>query len=165
MSIPVILRKISNFSCSLVEITGGEPLFQKDTPLLVDNLIEMGYEVLIETNGSFDIRLVDDRCIKIVDVKCPSSGEHHHNDLNNISRLAEKDQLKFVIGDYQDYIFAKDVLKMLDPSFTTRQVLFSTVFAKLSPDKLAEWILTDNLNVRLHLQLHKFIWPDRERGV
>lgn len=165
MSIPGILDTLSSISCSLVEITGGEPLAQKYTPALVDKLIEAGYEVLLETNGTFDIDRINNRCIKIVDLKCPSSEESHQNDLQNITRLAGRDQIKFVIGDQADYTYARDILNQLDPSFPRGQVLFSPVYGRLSPDRLAQWMLGDNLNVRLHLQLHKFIWPRHDRGV
>jgi len=165
LSIPEILDNISSNSCSLVAITGGEPLAQKDTPALVDKLIEMGYAVLLETNGTFDIGRINSRCIKIVDVKCPSSGESHQNDLNNIKRLAGQDQIKFVIGDQADYTYARDILNRLNPSIPLSQVLFSPVYGRLSPERLAQWMLGDNLNVRLHLQLHKFIWPRRVRGI
>jgi 7-carboxy-7-deazaguanine synthase len=165
MSIPEILDNISSTSCSLIEVTGGEPLAQKCTPALVDKLIEAGYEVLLETNGTFDIDRINSRCIKIVDIKCPSSGESHQNDLNNLTRLAGRDQIKFVIGDHADYSYARDILNRLDPSFPLGQVLFSPVYGRLSPDRLAQWMLGDSLNVRLHLQLHKFIWPGRDRGV
>ena len=165
MSISEILDNISSFSCALVEVTGGEPLAQKYTPILVDKLIETGYEVLMETNGTFDIGRINGRCIKIVDIKCPSSCESHQNDLKNIARLAGQDQIKFVIADHADYTYARDILKMLDSSFPLGQVLFSPVSGRLSPDRLAQWMLGDNLNVRLHLQLHKFIWPRPDRAV
>ena len=165
MSIPEIIATLSGFTCPLVEITGGEPLRQKETPALVDKLIDLEYEVLLETNGSFDISVLNDGCIKIVDMKCPSSGESGHNDLKNLSRLKARDQLKFVISGYEDYGYAKKILKLLSPSFPKNQILFSPAHTRLAPEKLAQWILKDNLNVRLHLQLHKVIWPHAERGV
>jgi 7-carboxy-7-deazaguanine synthase len=103
MDINAILKKVHSFKCSLVEVTGGEPLTQQETPLLVYHLLESGYEVMMETNGSLDISVVDDRCMKIVDIKCPSSKESDKNDLDNLKRLNMKDQLKFVIGTREDY--------------------------------------------------------------
>jgi 7-carboxy-7-deazaguanine synthase len=113
---------------------------------------------LLETNGSQDISQVDGRCVKIVDIKCPSSGETDENDFENLNRLSDKDEIKFVIGDKEDYEYAKKMLDLLgsDP-LTVKAVHFSPVFGKLDPKTLAEWILEDNLDVRLHLQLHKYI--------
>jgi 7-carboxy-7-deazaguanine synthase len=165
MSIPEIISRIAEHACPLVEITGGEPLYQTETPLLVEKLLELGYEVLLETNGSFDISILDDRCIKIVDVKCPSSGESDKNDLKNLSRLNARDQLKFVISGGEDYAYAKHILTLLPPEIPRQQLLFSPTHGRLAPAELARWILRDTLNVRLHLQLHKFIWPHVEQGV
>lgn len=107
MEIPEILDRVARFGCSLVEITGGEPLLQKETPLLIQRLLSVGYRVLLETNGTQNIGLVDKSCIRIVDVKCPSSGESEKNDARNLDRLAAHDQVKFVISDRTDYLFAK----------------------------------------------------------
>jgi 7-carboxy-7-deazaguanine synthase len=139
-------------------VTGGEPLMQKETPALIRRFLDEGYEVLLETNGSQDISQVDGRCVKIVDIKCPSSGETDENDFENLNRLSDKDEIKFVIGDREDYEYAKKMLDLLgsDP-LTVKAVHFSPVFGKLDPKTLAEWILEDNLDVRLHLQLHKYI--------
>jgi 7-carboxy-7-deazaguanine synthase len=128
-------------------------------------LLENGYEVMLETNGSLDISRVDGRCIKIVDIKCPTSGESDKNDLGNLKRLGSKDQVKFVIGDRSDYEYSKVTMGSISPDFPEEQILFSPVSGGISPSQLAEWILEDNLNVRLHLQLHKIIWPDKKRGV
>jgi len=164
-SIMKIIADIAGFACPLVEITGGEPLYQKETPLLVDKLIELDYEVLLETNGSFDISVLNDACVKIVDMKCPSSGESEKNDLKNLSRLKARDQLKFVISGDADYGYAKNTLQLLPPAFPGHQVLFSPAHGRMAPEKLAQWMLRDKLNVRLHLQLHKIIWPHSKRGV
>lgn len=107
MAITEILKEVAAFRCPVVEITGGEPLLQNNTPLLIQSLLEDGYEVLLETNGSIDIGLVDDRCIKIVDIKCPTSGESHKNNLYNLNRLNAVDQIKFVIGDREDFRYAQ----------------------------------------------------------
>jgi 7-carboxy-7-deazaguanine synthase len=165
MEITEIINRIDAYPCRLVEITGGEPLLQSQTPILIHRLLENGYEVMLETNGSLDISRVDGRCIKIVDIKCPTSGESNKNDLGNLKRLGSKDQVKFVIGDRSDYEYAKVTMGSISPDFPEEQILFSPVSGGISPSRLAEWILEDNLNVRLHLQLHNIIWPDKKRGV
>ena len=165
MEITEIMNRIAAYQCRLVEITGGEPLLQSQTPILIHRLLENGYEVMLETNGSLDISRVDGRCIKIVDIKCPTSGESDKNDLENLKRLGSKDQVKFVIGDRSDYKYAKITMDSISPDFPEEQILFSPVSGGITSSQLAEWILEDNLNVRLHLQLHKIIWPDKERGV
>lgn len=166
LEIDEILAKIASYPCRLTEITGGEPLIQRETPLLIQRLLEKDYEVLLETNGSQDIRRVDKRCVKIVDIKCPSSGEDDKNDLRNLSKLTDKDEIKFVIGNREDYEYAKNLLNGM-PSHASRMnaVHFSVVFEKMDPRILAEWILEDHLNVRLHLQLHKLIWDQKQRAV
>ena len=156
-----ILQKVAAYHCPLIEITGGEPLLQNDTPLLISELLEKGYEVMMETNGTFDISMVDKRCIKIVDIKCPTSGESDKNDLENLKRLNQKDQAKFVIGSREDYEYAKNIIKLISRKFSEKKILFSPVFGKIASAELAKWILEDNLNIRLHLQLHKIIWPDK----
>ncbi|MFO7554653.1 MAG: radical SAM protein [Desulfobacterales bacterium] len=165
MEIGQIMRRITGYKCRLVEITGGEPLLQDETPLLISRLLDDGYVVMMETNGSLDIRRVDDRCIKILDVKCPTSGESNKNDLENLKRIHPKDQIKFVIGTLEDYVYAKHIIVLLCKDFPGDHILFSPVSGKMSPAELADWILEDNLDVRLHLQLHKMIWPDKNRGV
>ena len=164
MEIAEILSRISDFKCPLVEVTGGEPLLQDETPILIYRLLEKGYEVMMETNGSLDISMVDDRCIKIVDIKCPASGESHKNDLENLKKLNQKDQVKFVMGSREDYEYAKKIIALKCAEFPMSHILFSPVFGKIAPDRLAKWILEDNLQVRLHLQLHKIIWPNKQRG-
>ena len=165
MELTEIVSRIADYKCPLVEITGGEPLLQSDTPTLIYKLLENGYEVLMETNGSLDISGVDGRCIKIVDIKCPTSGESDKNDMENLKRLGPKDQVKFVIENRIDYEYAKETIDSNCPDFPEEQILFSPVSEGIAPSRLAKWILEDNLNVRLHLQIHKIIWPDRKRGV
>ncbi len=160
-----IVSKVSDFNCPVIEITGGEPLLQKNTPLLIDLLLKNGFKVLLETNGSVNIHGVDPRCIKIVDIKCPSSNEKDKTDLNNLTRLTENDQVKFVIADQTDYNYAKKIVKDKCKNMPHGNILFSPVTGVQNPRKLAEWILADNLKVRLHLQLHKILWPDEQRGV
>ncbi len=161
-----IFNRVASYGCRLVEITGGEPLIQKETPLLIHGLVENGYEVLMETNGTLDIGKVDDRCVKIVDIKCPSSGQAKQNDLENLNRLTRHDEVKFVIADRDDYIFAKKILHAKNSDLCRKHpVHFSPAFGRLEPRTVAEWILEDHLNVRLHLQLHKMIWSPGKKGV
>lgn len=165
LSLPHILDRVRQFGCDLVEITGGEPLVQEATPVLVKKLLDAGYQVLMETNGSLDIDRVNRRCSRIMDVKCPSSGAHAHNDPANLNRLTANDQLKFVIGDKDDFLFARQTLTRLPAAFPTDRILFSTVADRLPPHQLARWMLEARIKARLQLQLHKVIWPDRDRGV
>lgn len=159
-----IITRIKAYPCQLVEITGGEPLLQNDTPHLIDRLIDEGYDVLLETNGSFDIGALNPKCCRVVDMKCPSSGEHENNYLANLKVLHAGDQLKFVIGNHSDFQFAVELIKKLDHNFPQSHILFSPIMGILQPAKLAVWILKQGLNVRLHLQQHKLIWPNEPRG-
>lgn len=166
MEIGDIVEEVKSYNCSLVEVTGGEPLMQDETPRLITTLLDMGYILMLETNGSKDIGVVDNRCVKVMDIKCPSSGEDKQNDLANLERLSKGDELKFIIADYDDYDFAKGILKRIpDNKKAGVAVHFSPCFNKLDPKELTEWILADSLDVRLHLQLHKYIWPPDQRGV
>ena len=165
MAVPQILEQVQKFDCILVEITGGEPLVQPCTPVLVEDLLEAGYQVLMETNGSLDIDRVNRRCSRIMDIKCPSSGEHAMNDPGNLKRLTANDQVKFVIGDHDDFLFAEQMVSLLPEFLLPDRVLFSAVSGRLSPDRLARWILDDRIKARLQVQLHKVIWPERHRGV
>lgn len=160
-----IVQRVLSYNYGIVEITGGEPLLQDETPTLIDTLLEKGYRVLLETNGSINISIVNDRCIKIVDIKCPGSGESDKNDLDNLKRVTHADQIKFVITDHNDYDYAKQIIKLIKSDFPKGNILFSPVAGLLPLNKLAHWILQDHLPIRLHTQLHKFIWPDKERGV
>lgn len=166
LEIKDIIDLVSSYKCTLVEVTGGEPLIQKQTPFLVKSLVENGYTVLVETNGSQDISQIDERCIRIMDIKCPSSGEEENNDLENLGRLTDRDEIKFVIGGRDDYEFAKNTLDFPGRSpFIRNLIHFSPLFEKIEPRLLAEWILEDCLDVRLHMQLHKIIWDPAQRGV
>jgi len=165
MEIGQIMEEIRGFRCMLVEITGGEPLIQEETPFLINELLKTGYKVLLETNGTFDIRVVPPECIKIVDIKCPSSNEKDKIDLNNIKHLGMNDQIKFVIQNREDYLYAKNIFKTSCEHIEGGNILFSPVTGKLPPSDLAGWILNDRLDVRFHLQLHKIIWPGVRRGV
>jgi 7-carboxy-7-deazaguanine synthase len=161
-----ILDRVAGYQCDLVEVTGGEPLVQNETPSLIHRLLEKGFNVLMETNGSLDIGCIDPGCVRIIDIKCPSSGEAERNLLENLTRLTAKDELKFVIGDREDYEYAKRVLKAMNQDQGVKcPIHFSPVFGRIRPDALAEWILEDHLQVRLSLQLHKSIWVPERRGV
>ena len=161
-----IIKQVETFQCPLVEITGGEPLLQKETPSLVQQLCDKNFTVLMETNGSLNIDLVDKRCIRIMDIKCPSSGESHRNDLANLDRLTTSDEAKFVIGNKEDYKFAKAILFRIRAAHgRNNPVHFSPVFGKQDFRELAQWMLDDHLDAKLHLQLHKIIWGTEATGV
>ncbi len=159
-----VLREVQSFDCHLVEITGGEPLLQEEVFPLMDELVGRGYTVLLETGGSLDVGRVNPKVIKILDLKCPGSGESQRNLYSNLAKLQSWDEVKFVIGDRADYLWARQALQ--EHQLTDRcSVLFSTVFGKLPPRQLADWLLADNLKVRLQLQMHKYIWEPEVRGV
>ena len=163
LSVEQIFKEIKKFKCRYVEITGGEPLLQDETPFLVDFLIDKGFKVLVETNGTKDVSVISEKAIIIMDIKCPSSGESNKIDWDNLKRLDSKDEIKFVLTEKSDYDWAKKVIteKKLNGKFT---ILLSPVSEKINPATLAERILEDNLSVRIQLQLHKILWPEVERG-
>ncbi len=159
-----VLQKVAELHCPRVEVTGGEPLLQAGTCELLQRLCDAGYETLLETNGSLDIRGVDRRVRRIVDVKCPSSGQSEGNLWENLSLLTERDEVKFVIAERSDYDFARRIVA--EHELIQRcEVIFSPGWARLAAAVLAEWILADHLDVRVGLQLHKIIWPDKKRGI
>ena len=164
MTVETILAQVEAYSCRLVELTGGEPLLQKEAPLLATKLLDGGHTVLIETSGSLDIRPVDPRAVIVMDIKCPGSGMSGAMRWDNIPSLKPTDQVKFVIKDRSDYDWAVDVLERY-PLLNRRVVLFSPVFGTMDARLLAEWILEDGLSVHLQLQLHKYIWHPEARGV
>jgi len=163
MSIDDICAKVSNYHCNLVEITGGEPLLQSETPELCCRLLENGYTVLVETNGSMDIRPLPPECIRIVDVKCPGSTSGESFNMHNLNTLTGCDQLKFVISDSNDFDWAVAFIERhrLVNRYT---ILFSPNTTSCSVEELAGWIVENNTQVRLGLQLHKIIWGDNARG-
>ena len=165
LSIESTIARVVSYGCRLVEITGGEPLLQQGTPDLIKQLLDRDYTVLLETNGSLDIANIDDRCIRIMDIKCPSSGESNRNDFDNLVRLTDKDEIKFVIGSRDDYEYARNLLPRINQDTPVKQILFSPAFGKLPPATLSTWMLEDGLQARLSLQLHKIIWPGINRGV
>jgi 7-carboxy-7-deazaguanine synthase len=165
MDLDEILKKIKAHNCNLVEITGGEPLLQPGTNILIQKLINENYKVLLETNGSISIKDTPAKCIKILDIKCPSSGESHNILKDNLKFLATRDELKFVMGTREDYDFAKAFVQDNAIDVSPEKIHFSPVFDMLEPATLAEWILNDNLAVRMSLQIHKTIWDKDKRGV
>jgi 7-carboxy-7-deazaguanine synthase len=163
-SLNEILKQVEQYDCPVVQVTGGEPLLQKNVHPLMKALCDKNKTVLLETSGAHDISQVDPRVHRIMDLKCPSSGECDRNLMKNLEFLNERDEVKFVIGTEEDYQWAKDQLK---GKWTKRvkAIHFSPVFGKMTPLQLAESILKDRLPVRMQLQMHKFIWPPNQRGV
>lgn len=149
--------------CKLVELTGGEPLLQKEISNLAEMLLEKGYKVLCETSGSIDISRLPARVIKIMDIKCPGSGEADNNLWNNIAELGDDDEVKFVIRDRADYEWALQVIG--DRKLSDCNLLFAPVWGELELQQLAEWMLEDNAPARLQTQLHKHIWKAQTPGV
>lgn len=159
-----LLDTIREYPCQLVEVTGGEPLVQENCIPFLTRLCDEGYTVLLETSGSLDIRHVDPRVHRIVDVKCPGSGMEARNRIKNFELLTSRDELKFVIKDRLDYEWAKTLIQTHNLE-TRCPILFSPVFGELSLRDMAEWILDDGLDVRFQLQMHKYIWDPATRGV
>jgi 7-carboxy-7-deazaguanine synthase len=164
MTIETVLAKVAALKGKLVEVTGGEPLIQEGTLELLRRLSKAGYEVLLETSGERDITPVGSPVVRIVDIKCPSSGESQHIRWENLEHLRSTDEVKFVVADRADYDFAADVIARFD-LVKHCTVLVGAVAGQLDSGKLAEWILEDGLNVRLQVQLHKILWPNATRGV
>ena len=164
MSIDEILQKVENFGIHLVEITGGEPLMQDNVYTLMRRLIEKGYKVMLETGGSISLERVPKDVIKIMDLKCPGSGEQDKNNLDNLKLLAPHDEVKFVILDKKDYEWSRDIIKRYKIN-ETAHILLSPVFDKLELKEMVKWILEDQLPVRLQTQLHKIIWDKNTIGV
>ena len=162
MTIDEVVAAVDRHGCPLVEITGGEPLLQDDVYPLMERLLSQGRTVMLETGGHRPIARVPRDVVKIVDVKCPGSGEADRNEWRNLDALAPHDQLKFVVKDRADYEFARDVVR---GKLQGRTILFSPVHGTMEPKTLAEWVLADRLPVQVQLQLHKFIWHPSTRGV
>jgi len=163
MSVDDVMVEVDRFGCPLVEVTGGEPLLQPDVYPLMERLLAAGRTVL--TGGHISLERVPLRVVKVVDVKCPASGESARNHWPNLDRLAPHDQVKFVIHDRADYEFARDVLARQALDARCEAVLFSPVHGVLEPKVLAEWVLADRLPARVQLQAHKYIWGADARGV
>ena len=165
MSVDKVLAQARSYGRRLVEITGGEPLVQQEeVNILIDSLLESGYSVLLETNGSLSIEKVDRRVVKIVDLKCPDSGMSEYMRWENLSYLSEHDQVKFVLSSRRDYEWAKEMIAKY-PLLSEVEVLLSTAYGLLEPKDVVKWMLDDKLNVRFQLQIHKYIWHPEARGV
>ncbi len=161
-----IFARLKDFGCNLVEVTGGDPLAQKNVFPFITRLLDDGYEVLIETGGFFSTETVDERAKIILDVKCPASGESERNHWANLERLNfEKDEVKFVIADLDDLEFARTVIAGYDLENRAKEILISPIFGIENLAEIAETISRSNLKVRLNLQLHKYIWGADTRGV
>ena len=165
MSVGEVVAAIEAYDCRLVEVTGGEPLLQKEAPVLMQELLARGKTVLVETGGHISLDRVPPGAIRIMDVKCPGSGEAHRMDWSNIERLQPRDEVKFVIADRVDYEYARDALARHVLADRVTAVLFSPVHGVLDARTLAEWVLADSLAVRVQLQVHKYIWAPDTRGV
>lgn len=164
MSVEEVLSAVAAHQVHLVEITGGEPLLQAETPALAKALLDRGFAVLVETNGSKDISALPAGCVRIMDLKCPSSGMKDQNLWSNLEHLAPQDEVKFVMGSREDYEWAKHITISHDLAARVT-VLFSTVFGTLGPQRLVEWVLRDGLPVRFQIQMQKYIWSPEKRGV
>jgi len=164
MSLSKILDKIQDYPCKLVEVTGGEPLFQDGCIDLLQKLVDLDYKVLLETSGSLTIKNVPKEVINIIDFKCPSSNMKKKNLWDNINYLKLDDEVKFVIGDREDYDWAKNKIKKYNLTGICN-VLMSPIYNQIKPQIITNWILEDNLDIRFQIQLHKEIWPEEERGV
>jgi len=163
-----IIEEVGTHPCKLVEITGGEPLLQKRVHTLMSRLCDAGYTVLIETSGAHDIGPIDVRVHRIMDLKCPTSGECARNRMENLPLLGVRDEVKFVIGSEEDYAWAKAQVLAGIPGWADRvnAILFSPVFGKITPLALATLIMADALpRVRMQIQMHKIIWEPNQRGV
>jgi 7-carboxy-7-deazaguanine synthase len=165
MSEDDVIAEVDRLGCRLVEITGGEPLLQKDVYPLMERLLAMGHEVLLETGGHVPIDDVPEAVVAIVDVKCPASGEASRMHWPNLDELSPHDEVKFVIADRADFEYARDVVRRHELEARSAAVLFSPVHGALAPSDLARWILEERLPVRLQIQAHKYIWSPDARGV
>ena len=165
MSVDEVVAAVEAHGSPLVEITGGEPLLQEDVYPLMDRLLAGGRTVMLETGGHRPTTRVPAAVLKIVDVKCPASGEAAKNDYSNLDRLEPHDEVKFVVQDRADYEFARDVIARYHLPARAAAVLISPVHGVLDPKTLSEWMLADLLPARLQIQLHKIIWSPTTRGV
>jgi 7-carboxy-7-deazaguanine synthase len=160
-----LLQEVKKWDCPLVEVTGGEPLLQPGSIALMKALCDAGYQVLLETGGHRDLAPVDERVVRIMDLKCPDSGMSDKNRAENIPLLTKNDEVKCVIASRADYEWAREKVLKHDLSNRVRAVLFSAVFGKIEPRTIVDWILEDKLKVRFQLQMHKFIWDPKQKGV
>ena len=163
-SIAEIINEVKKYNCKLIEVTGGEPLVQKECLELMKLLCDEGFDVMLETGGSLTIKDIDERVQIIMDLKCPSSKMEKKNLYENINYLKPKDELKFVIGNRKDYDWSKEIISKYD-LINKSEILFSVVFGELEPVSLVNWIIEDKLDVRYQLQMHKYIWHPETKGV
>jgi 7-carboxy-7-deazaguanine synthase len=164
-TLPQIVEAVMKLDCPLVEITGGEPLLQKNVLPLMSLLADAGKSVLLETSGAHDISKVDPRIHRIMDLKTPGSNEVERNLWSNIEHLTTRDEVKFVIGSREDYEWSREKVRQFDLSKRCHAVLFSPIFGRIDPRQIVEWMLADKLDVRFQLQMHKFIWTPTQRSV
>jgi 7-carboxy-7-deazaguanine synthase len=166
LSLESVMAEVRAFGCQLVEVTGGEPLAQREAFKLIACLCDEGYEVLIETGGYVSTENVDERAKLILDVKCPASGEEARNHWPNLDRLrAEKDEVKFVIANHADWEYAREVIARYDLERRAGAILISPVWGEVDLQEMAEWVAASGLDVRMQLQMHKQIWGPEARGV
>ena len=164
MKIVDILKEIKKYSCNLVEVTGGEPLLQKNCINLLNELVKNKYDVLLETSGSLSISDVPNKVINIIDFKCPSSKMDSKNMWDNINYLKKNDEIKFVIGNRIDYEWTKQKIEEFKLNKIC-DILISPVYGEIEPKEIVKWILEDNLKVRFQIQMHKEIWSADKKGV
>jgi 7-carboxy-7-deazaguanine synthase len=170
MTLHDIIARVEEIGTRVVEVTGGEPLIHRNAFVLVRQLLERGYTVLVETSGAVDVAPLDERAHKIMDLKCPDSGEVERNLWSNLDHLTARDEIKFVIASRADYEWARDTIRErgLDAKVERgelRALLFSPVWESMDFRQLAEWVLEDRLPVRYQIQLHKIIWGANVHGV
>ncbi len=165
MTVEEVAEQVQGYCCPLAEITGGEPMLQEGVHPLMRALLARGLSVMIETSGASDVSAIDPRVIKIMDLKCPGSGECERNLWSNLDHLGTRDEVKFVIADRADYEWAREVVLSRALAERVNAVLFSCAFGRLESARLAGWILEDRIPARLQLQIHKHIWPPDARGV
>jgi len=165
MSVDDVIADVEARGCPTVEVTGGEPLLQPDVYPLMQRLLDSGKTVMIETGGHRSIAGVPAGVIRIMDIKCPGSGEAEKNDWSNLAHLTGHDEVKFVIADRTDYEYARDIVRRENLPSRVNAVLLSPVHGELDPKQLSEWVIADRLDVRVQLQVHKYIWSPETRGV
>jgi len=165
-SLDDVMKQVRAFGCKLVEVTGGEPLAQREAFSLIERLCSEGYEVLVETGGYVSTEHLDPRANIILDVKCPASGEEARNHWPNLERLrADKDEVKFVIVNFEDWNYALEIIKRYELDKRASAVLISPAWNAVDLKEMAEWVSASGLDVRMQLQLHKYIWGPEARGV
>lgn len=166
MKIEDVMERVREFGCQLVEVTGGDPLAQRDAFELIKRLCDEGYEVLVETGGYYSTEGLDERAKIILDVKCPASGEEARNHWPNLERLRlDRDEVKFVVASKEDWEYARAIIERYDLERRAHSVLISPVWGEINLEELAGWVSSSGMNIRLQLQMHKYIWGADARGV